>query len=129
MLSCDSDEEIDKDLFAELLAVVGWEGNAGDVLKHCEWAEVSTLAGGVSGINSAHIDAFGTNAGFNNPIALAVDASGNVFVADFNNQRIRKVTAGGGTWISPVTLRACDAEIDINAAFPLPQCFSLALPS
>ena len=71
-----------------------------------ERAVVSTLAGGISGTNGAFSDANGTNAGFFNPWGVAVDASGNVFVADSNNQRIRKVTAGGGTRIGPVTLRA-----------------------
>ncbi len=57
---------------------------------------VSTLAGGVNGSNGAYSDAHGTNAGFNNPIGVAVDSSGNVFVADQRNQRIRKMTAGLG---------------------------------
>ncbi len=74
---------------------------------------VSTLAGGVSGTDGAYADGNGTNAGFNYPIGMAVDASGNVFVTD--NQRIRKVTAGGGTRIGPVTPRACCADIDFAA--------------
>jgi sugar lactone lactonase YvrE len=70
---------------------------------------VSTLAGGFNGTNTAYVDGAGTLAGFRNPIGVAVDASGNVFVADRFNQRIRKVTPGGGTRIGPVTLprRAC----------------------
>jgi hypothetical protein len=64
-----------------------------------EHAVVSTLAGGVGGTNGAYVDASGTNAGFNRPYGVAVDASGNVFVADMNNHCIRKVTAGGGTLI------------------------------
>ncbi len=71
-----------------------------------EGAVVSTLAGGVSGTNSAFADASGTSAGFSVPVGVAVDASGNVFVADAFNHRIRMMTAGGGTRIGPVTLRA-----------------------
>ncbi len=59
-------------------------------------AVVSTLAGGVSGNNGAFADSSGTNAGFSGLFGVAVDASGNVFVGDQSNQRIRKVTAGGG---------------------------------
>jgi hypothetical protein len=66
-------------------------------------AVVSTLAGGVSGVSGALFDASGTNAGFRNPLGVAVDASGNVFVADYLNQRVRKVTAGGGTMFGLVT--------------------------
>ncbi len=62
------------------------------------------LAGGVIGAFTSYVDASGTNAGFNYPIGVAVDASGNVFVADRFNQRIRKVTVDGGTRIGPVTL-------------------------
>ncbi len=78
-------------------------------------AVVSTLAGGVSGTNGAYVDGNGTNAGFNWLQDVAVDASGNVFVADWYNQRIRKVTSGGGTWIGPVTLPACCGDIDVKA--------------
>jgi hypothetical protein len=71
-----------------------------------ERAVVSTLAGGVNGSNTAYADGTGTNAGFYWPQGVAVDASGNVFVADQGNHRICKVTAGGGTRIGSVTLRA-----------------------
>jgi sugar lactone lactonase YvrE len=54
---------------------------------------VSTLAGlaGFSGTN----DGSGTSARFNLPQALAVDAQGNVYVADTANHTIRKVTSAG----------------------------------
>jgi hypothetical protein len=45
-------------------------------------------------------------AGFNYPANVAVDANGTVFVADANNHRIRKVSAGGGTRIRPITLHS-----------------------
>ncbi len=78
-------------------------------------AAVTTLAGGVSGTNPAFADGFGTNAGFFIPAGVAVDASGNVFVGDTNNYRIRKVTAGGGTRIGPVTLLARVVDCRVGA--------------
>lgn len=53
--------------------------------------EVSTLAGGTSGF----ADGAGGMAKFSNPRGVAVDGSGNVFVADFGNHRIRKITSAG----------------------------------
>jgi trimeric autotransporter adhesin len=37
----------------------------------------------------------GTSAQLNNPVALAVDGSGNLYIADSNNQRVRMVTPAG----------------------------------
>lgn len=53
---------------------------------------VSTLAGDG---NPGAIDATGTSASFNSPRDVAVDASGNVYVADLGNCTIRKITAAG----------------------------------
>jgi serine/threonine protein kinase len=54
---------------------------------------VSTLAG-LAG-NPGSKDGIGTNAGFRNPWAVAVDGAGNVFVADMSNDTIRKITPAG----------------------------------
>ncbi len=66
---------------------------------------MSTLAGGVNGANGFFVDATGSNAGFNFPYGVAVDANGTVFVSDSGNNRIRKVTPVGGTHIGPISLR------------------------
>jgi len=53
---------------------------------------VSTLAGGGPGYP---LNGTGTAASFNGPWGIAVDSSGNVYVADQGNQMIRKITPGG----------------------------------
>jgi sugar lactone lactonase YvrE len=54
---------------------------------------VTTIAGnpGITGV----ADGTGSSATFNNPVGLAVDSSGNIFVADELNDTIRKVTQAG----------------------------------
>jgi sugar lactone lactonase YvrE len=53
---------------------------------------VSTLAGNAS---AGFTDGTGTGAFFDSPQGLAIDASGNMYVADSFNSAIRKVTSGG----------------------------------
>jgi hypothetical protein len=52
---------------------------------------VTTLAGGVRGST----DGTGTAASFAGPWGVAVDAVGNVYVGDFGNRKIRKISAAG----------------------------------
>ncbi len=54
---------------------------------------VTTFAGVVG--KSGSSDGIGTTARFNNPTGLAVDSSGNLYVADTNNGTIRKITPNG----------------------------------
>ena len=54
---------------------------------------VSTFAGLVGVYGDA--DGAGSNARFHTPIGVAVDGTGNIYVADANNNEIRKITTGG----------------------------------
>lgn len=53
---------------------------------------VSTLAGSGS---AAFADGTGTAAMFDYPSAVGIDALGNIYVGDCNNQRVRKITPAG----------------------------------
>jgi len=54
---------------------------------------VSTLAG--LNTTASQIDGTGTAATFNSPTGVAVDATGNIYVADQGSNAIRKITSGG----------------------------------
>jgi sugar lactone lactonase YvrE len=53
---------------------------------------VTTLAGSP---NNGYTDGDGVNAQFSNPYSVATDALGNVYVADRDNHKIRKITPNG----------------------------------
>jgi sugar lactone lactonase YvrE len=52
----------------------------------------STIAGAGS---ASFADGTGTMAYFNNPNGIALDASGNLYIADYINHRIRRITSSG----------------------------------
>ena len=67
--------------------------DAHTIRKITATGEVTMLAGTARVPGSA--DGTGSDARFNYPEGVAVDGSGNVFVADSSNHTIRKITAGG----------------------------------
>lgn len=60
------------------------------------------------------------NASFNEPIGLALDKAGNVYVADFQNQKIRKIGQP-----APVAADANAGSAAINVAVPVGEPFQL----
>jgi sugar lactone lactonase YvrE len=67
----------------------------------------STFVGVLAG---AYADGTGIDARFNKPGGLAVDATGNIFVADTGNNKIRKITPAG------VVTTVCDVGIPFGIA-------------
>jgi hypothetical protein len=63
---------------------------------------VDTISGSVSGNVGAQgsADGTGTVAMYNNPTGIAVDASGNIYVADSYNSTLRNITLTGTTWVT-----------------------------
>ncbi|KAI8904004.1 hypothetical protein EDD86DRAFT_213646 [Gorgonomyces haynaldii] len=80
---------------------------------------VTTVAGsGASGFQ----DGTGTNAQFNSPQGIAVSPSGDLYVSDTNNYRIRKVTQSGV--VTTIAGNSSSLYADgngSNAAFKLPR--------
>ena len=74
------------------LHVADWDNHA--VRRIAAGAVVTTLAGGFP---AGTADGTGVAARFRNPNGLAVDASGNVYVADWGNHTIRRITPTGET--------------------------------
>jgi hypothetical protein len=79
------------------------------IRKVTQAGSVSTLAG-VAGLYG-YTDGTGSAARFNMPAALAVDGSGNIFVADSRNSEVRLVTMAGA-----VTTLAGNATITWQSA-------------
>ena len=68
------------------------EGN--DTIRKVAPGGVVTTLAGTAGLQGS-ADGVGSAARFFNPYGVAADAAGDVYVADTNNQTIRKITPGG----------------------------------
>jgi hypothetical protein len=58
----------------------------------------STIAGLAGSPGSS--DGTNSQARFNLPLSMAMDSSGNLYVADWGNESVRKLTLVGGDWVS-----------------------------
>jgi serine/threonine protein kinase, bacterial len=76
--------------------------------------------------NSGYIDGQGSIAEFYQPTGIAVDTSGNIYVADFQNNVIRKITGAGVVSTLAGNIRAgAINSVGINASFFQPSCVAV----
>jgi hypothetical protein len=89
-----------------------------DLIREITGGIVTTLAGTGS---AGSANGTGTAASFTNPFGVAVDSSGNVYVADTNNSLIRKITAGVVTTLAGSGTQGSANGIGTAAQFTLPR--------
>ncbi len=66
-----------------------------NLIREISAGTVSTIAGAASGF----VDGIGTAGHFQGPFAIAVDGSGNLYVADTNDSAIREIIPFGANWM------------------------------
>ncbi|MBL7998725.1 MAG: SMP-30/gluconolactonase/LRE family protein [Candidatus Kapabacteria bacterium] len=93
------------------------------ILVECATAQdVTTYAGGG---NSGYVDGSLPSAKFNNPCGIAVDASGNLYVADTDNNCIRKIDKNGMVSTIAGSVAGYSDGKGVNAKFNRPTGVSV----
>jgi hypothetical protein len=78
---------------------------------------VTIIAGGVEG----YADGAGTSAQFSHPAGMDMDGAGNIYVADYANSKIRKISSVGTVTTLPGRIPAWNNPSGPNTDFGLPQ--------
>jgi streptogramin lyase len=86
---------------------------------------VVTTIGGTSALNPGSSDGAGSNASFYNPIGIAVDSSGAIYVADNYNNTIRKGVIQTVAQVAPVIITQPSSQATfVGSAVTLSAAFS-----
>jgi hypothetical protein len=97
------------DLVNHRIGTVRFRG--GSAANPLNWS-VSTLAGSLTGV-SGNVDGLQTDARFSNPVEVKPLRTGDLIVADLNNNRVRRVTPTGQvTTLSATSAQPLSAAVD-----------------
>jgi sugar lactone lactonase YvrE/uncharacterized Zn-binding protein involved in type VI secretion len=66
-----------------------------DTIRKISAAGIVSTFAGATGATGTTNSTIGTSSRFNGPAGIATDAAGNVYVADYNNNEVRKITPAG----------------------------------
>jgi sugar lactone lactonase YvrE len=92
----------------------GGGSNSGPTSTSAQVATLSLVAGSV--LDAGKVDAGGAAARFNHPAGIAIDASGNLYLADQGNCSIRKITPAGVVSTLAGTPQRCESVDGSGAA-------------
>ena len=93
---------------------------ANNRIRKVSGGTIATVAGnGLTGYSGNNVNATAANVTFNSPYGLAVDASGNIFVADTINEVIRKISSAGIiSLIAGKPGKVCDPRTNCGDGLP-----------
>jgi len=83
-----------------------------------EWTGIVTI---IAGGEDGYADGTGTAAQFSHPSGLDIDAAGNLYVADYNNSKVRKLTTAGVVTTFPGRFPNWNNPSGPNTDFGLPN--------
>ena len=92
-----------------------------------QW-EVTTIAGNGPGGGCGFADGVGTAARLCYPQGLAAAGAGTAYVADSNNNAIRKLTKSGGSWTVSTVARSLPSSQVSEATISYPTALALDVP-
>ena len=96
---------------------------AGQASVSAQIYDFTTIAGSAGGGGTN--DGINSDAQFYTPVGVAVDTNGNVYVADWGNDTIRKITPVGTDWVTTTIAGLALVDDSVATSTPFPSVIPL----